>query len=69
MNTGQKIMDYLKAPPIVDGISTDTIASHVGVSGNTARKWLYRLEAQGLVTHRLHYYGRGIYLYLWSLAK
>lgn len=49
--------------------TTLEIAERVNVSANTARKWLYLLERSGLVKFRTKYYGRGVYLMLWSYVN
>lgn len=48
--------------------TTAEIANCLGCSPNTARKWLYRLEEDGSVIGKPHFYHAGIYLIRWKLA-
>lgn len=47
--------------------TTADIADCLDCSPNTARKWLYRMEAEGKVYSKAHYYNRGVYLLRWYL--
>jgi tRNA G26 N,N-dimethylase Trm1 len=62
--TVKKILVHLQTIKIER--TTAEIANRVGVSSNTARKWLWRLHKAGHIKCRAKFYGRGISLILWS---
>jgi len=47
--------------------TTSEIADCLDCSPNTARKLLYRMEKEGKVYSKSHYYNRGVYLLRWYL--